>query len=181
MTTKSPTKQQQKEYNFTSNGNFESFNQFRLCSHEQRMIDLIYHPDDKTKKAKALIRGCIRRNDKCLYKGEKFYIEDLQAVLDQYPDIAPLIMKSMNIVLNKSQTKVCVQCHNCANFTEVWKFCPTCEHVHYCQEACEMQIKFTHEREQCRLRPFPKVYKALQVEIHVGSDLGYNVQLCFQH
>lgn len=100
------------------------------------MLTVINNSKQNTKKIQALIKGCIKRNNKSLYKGQKYFIEDLQFILEKYPLEAPSLMKNHNIILNKLQTKINVQCHNCANFTDVWKFCPICEEVHYCHEGC---------------------------------------------
>jgi len=43
-----------------------------------------------------------------------------------------------------------------------------------------MRSKYTHLRD-CNRRLQPGLDTALQVEIHIGSDLGFNLELYFQH
>ena len=46
---------------------------------------LIDSNHSEVNKVKALVIGCIKRNNKELYKGEKYLIEDLQSILTKYP------------------------------------------------------------------------------------------------
>jgi len=72
------------------------------------------------------------------------------------------------------------QCYDCGRFTVPWKFCDKCFHVHYCSETCEVRSKLTHQK-NCKLRLMPGIDVALQVEVHVGSDLGNDLRVYYQH
>lgn len=74
------------------------------------MLNLIEHNPDLPKKVKSLILGCIKRNNKSLYKSKKYYVQDLQLILDNFKEIASNSMKELNIVMNKSESKIAVQC-----------------------------------------------------------------------
>ena len=55
-----------------------------------------------------------------------------------------------------------------------FKYCNRCEHAHYCSEACEMRSKLGHQA-VCKPRQLPSIDAALQVEVHIGGDLGRDV------
>lgn len=61
-----------------------------------------------------------------------------------------------------------------------FRFCVTCQHAHFCSQACEVKGKLNH-KPACRPRQLPSIDAALQMEIHVGGDLGKDVEIYYQH
>lgn len=74
-----------------------------------------------------------------------------------------------------------VQCNDCAKFNLPYKFCDKCEHCHYCSSGCEVRSKIDHLQKQCRPKILPSMDTPLQIEVHIGSDLGKNIEVYYQH
>lgn len=72
------------------------------------------------------------------------------------------------------------QCIDCGKYNPLFKFCNKCEHIHYCSDGCEVRSKLGH-LDICRPKILPSIDTPLQVEVHLGSDLGHNVEVYFQH
>lgn len=68
-----------------------------------------------------------------------------------------------------------VQCRRCGQYTAPFKYCPKCQDVHYCSEVCEINVKLTHEKEECKIKSYPKTHHQILVEVHFGSNLGQNI------
>jgi hypothetical protein len=104
----------------------------------------------------------------------------LQVVLDHDRQNAPAALKQYKILLNKEENTVLAQCSDCGRYMPPYRFCNSCQNVHFCSEACEIKGKLNHKA-VCRPRQLPSIDAALQMEVHVGSDLGRNVDVYYQH
>lgn len=104
----------------------------------------------KYEKVIAMTMGCMTRKNKNLYQGQKYFIEDLQAIMSFDPESANVVFKDYPEIKysynesNQADSRVKVQCKRCGQYTAPEKYCPKCENTHYCSEVCEFNIKLTH-------------------------------------
>lgn len=126
------------------------------------------------------MEGAVLRNGSRLYRGDQDYVEDLQVILEHDPELTPLVLKEHKIMVSKDGKTVLNQCIDCGRYMSPFKYCNNCQHTHYCSEACEMRSKLTH-LSSCKPRQLPSIDAALQVEVHVGGDLGKDVEVYYQH
>lgn len=110
----------------------------------------------------ALATGCLLRHKLKLYKGEKNFIEDLQVVLDDDRQLAPHVLKELNIMVNKDGSTVLSQCADCGRYMPPFKYCSRCNNAHFCSEACEVRSKLSHQA-ICKPRQLPSIDAALQI------------------
>lgn len=122
----------------------------------------------------------MRRNKLGLYKSNLAFYDDLQIILDHDRENAPSLLRNAKISVNKDGNAVLPQCIDCARYNPAFKFCNKCEHVHYCSDGCEVRSKLGHQ-DECRVKLLPAIESPLHLEVHLGSDLGQNVEVYFQH
>jgi hypothetical protein len=90
------------------------------------------------------------------------------------------LLRNAKISVSKDGNAVQPQCIDCGKYNAPFKFCSQCENTHYCCDGCEVRSKLAH-LDVCRPRLLPATAAPLQVEVHLGSDLGHNVEVYFQH
>ena len=133
------------------------FTQFYL-SHHRKSLTLT--KTSSYSKVEAYTKGCWHRYNLNLYKGQKYFIKDLQTIMDYDPESAAQVFRDYNGKIRylhygedeenekniTANDKVLVQCRRCGKFSIPWKYCPKCEDIHYCTETCEVNVKITHEK-----------------------------------
>jgi hypothetical protein len=83
-------------------------------------------------------------------------------------------------VVSKDGRKVLSQCTDCGKYMPPYKYCPQCQHAHFCSDGCLVRSKLSHDS-LCHPRQLPAIDAALQVELHLGGQLGRDVEVYYQH
>lgn len=80
------------------------------------------------------------------------------------------------VYVSNNTNMLLLQCNHCGKHTTPEPYnCLICQSAFYCSHGCKANHKYTHEQQECRERMHPKVPVGVQVEVHLGGDLGQNL------